>query len=314
MEKRESQRQLTKQQLRQREERRKQKKRTENILILVCSTILAILMSWTWNLLTFTAGVLFPPKAIMIEKTALEYKILPEAYSKYFEIPYMRVEYFDRYLNYENSNSQLDLEDIVTYCNMGIDVEFFTRDAILVSDANALDVVVNKVYKLPSTYKPDDLMIVDDYRDQTMREEAALAFQGLKEKCGELGFDLLAYSGYRSTDLQTKIYENMIELEGEEYTNQYVSKPGQSEHTTGLAMDISINGTNYTDSAESEFYEDFLSAISDYGFIIRYPEGKEHLTGYNYESWHIRYVGIELAKELESLELTLDEYEARLNE
>lgn len=312
IENREQQRSLSRKQLRQREERRKQKQREENILILICSIILAIIISIVWNMLTFTAGVFFPPKAKMIEKNVAQYIMLPEAYGKYFDLPYMKTEYFDRYLDYEKQNPDYSLEDIVTHCNMGIDVEFFARDAITVNDTNTLELVINKVYKLPDTYKPSDLMIVDDYRDQTMREEAALAFQDMKEECENLGFDLLAYSGYRSTDLQTSIYNNMVSSRGEEYTNQFVSKPGHSEHTTGLAMDISLNGLEYTKSEESEYYQEFLALISDFGFIIRYPEGKEHLTGYGYESWHLRYVGVEIAKEIESSGLTLDEYVARL--
>lgn len=292
-----------------RAERRKKQKKAENILIVICSIILSVVISLTWNLVRFTIGMIFPVEA---KYPNVQQLMLPEEYGKYFEIPYMKPEYFERYLNYEGANPSMPLENIVTYCNMGIDVEYFTREAIVVNDTDSIDIVINKVFKLPDNYEPDDLVIVDDYRSQTMREEAALAFQDLKTACKEVGFDLLAYSGYRSTELQTTIYNNMINNMGEEHTDQYVSKPGHSEHTTGLAVDVSINGTDYNITHESEHYDEFLKLISDYGFIIRYPEGKQELTGYSYESWHIRYVGVDIAKEIEETGLTLDEYVARL--
>lgn len=305
-------RQHTKEQQRKRELQRAKQKKEENIIVIICSLFLTICILVIWSILNNIWGAIVPVKAKVNVISVDTYKFFPEEYEEYMELPFMKEPYLIRYKEYDVNNEDLDVIDIVTHVNMGIDVPFFTREAITVTNTDDPLLVINKVFKLPDNYEPSDLVIVDDYRNQTMRAEAAQAFNDMQVECEVQGFDILAYSGYRNTELQEVIYNNMIDVYGVEYTNQYVSKPGHSEHTTGLAVDVSINGGDYNRLHESEHYDKFSNVLSDFGFIIRYPEGKEHLTGYSYESWHIRYVGVEVAKEIESSGLTLDEYVARL--
>lgn len=218
----------------------------------------------------------------------------------------------EQYEVYQQNNPTLSIEDIVTHVNMGIDVPFFTRDPIIIEDPEAIDVLVNKVYKFPDGWEPDLSEFVWLTDSQRMRSEAAIAFKALSEACASKGFTIQALSTYRSFERQDVIYHNNLTRYGEDYTNQYSSRPGHSEHQSGLAVDVGIDGGAFVDIESNPNYETFLGLLEEFGFIIRYLEGKEHLTGYAYEPWHIRYLGTDLAKQVNKSGLTYDEYVARL--
>ena len=213
---------------------------------------------------------------------------------------------------YQQNNSNLTIEDIVTHVNMGIDVPFFTRDPIIIVNPDAIDVLVNKVYKFPDGWEPDLSNFVWLTDSQRMHYEAAEAFKALSEVCVSNGFTLQALSTYRSYERQDVIYHNNLNQYGEEYTNQYSARPGHSEHQSGLAVDVGIDGGAFVDIESNPNYQTFLGLLEEFGFIVRYPKGKEHLTGYAYEPWHIRYLGTDLAKKVNQSGLTYDEYVARL--
>ncbi len=217
----------------------------------------------------------------------------------------------ERYNAYQEENQEMSVEDIVTHVNMGIDKEFYSEDPITVEDPDALTVLVNKVYAFPDNWEPTDLVVVDDFRGQSLRKEAAEAFQAFNAACNEQGFSIYVHSGYRSASFQQEIYDNMINTYGEEYTDKYISRPHQSEHQTGLSVDVSIDGMDYNDLASNPYYSWFYDHLADFGFILRYPENKEALTGYHYESWHIRYIGKEESRKVLDSGLTYDEYMAR---
>lgn len=231
--------------------------------------------------------------------------------NEFSNLEYYHSEKLERYKAYKTENPTMSIEDIVTHVNMGIDKPFYSEDPIQVKDPEDLTVIINKVYSLPLDWEPNDLVVLDNYKGQSARKIAAEAFFDFREACKEQGFTIYAHSGYRSTEFQDKIYKNMINTYGQEYTDKYVSRPGQSEHTTGLCIDISIDSIPYEEIEQSSHYSWFREHLSDYGFILRYPEDKENLTGYNYESWHIRYLGKDLAKKVEKSGLTYDEYVAR---
>lgn len=226
-------------------------------------------------------------------------------------LPYYKEELLPRYSSYQLITNGLSTEDIVTYVNMQLDIGFYQGEPIGIAQPDALDVLVNKFYKLPDNWAPADLVQVNSTRDQYMERRAAEAFFRLQEACTQNGFTLTAYSAYRSTEYQNKIYNNMIDAHGIEETDKYVARPGQSEHATGLCVDVSIDGIYYEDIESSPYYTWFKEHLVEYGFILRYPQDKQHLTGYHYESWHIRYLGEELAKKVDNSGLTYDEYVAR---
>ncbi|WP_188207042.1 M15 family metallopeptidase [Alkalibacillus aidingensis] len=191
------------------------------------------------------------------------------------------------------------------------------NEAITVSDPDAIDVIVNKERKLPDGYEPPDLIQpnVDFHATNEerkyMREEAAHALEELFQAASEEGHDLVAISGYRSYGTQEAVFAMHVSNNGREYAEQYSAVPGHSEHQTGLAMDISTESLGYSltedlsDTAEGQWVAEHGH---EYGFIIRYPEGKSHITGYNYEPWHLRYFGDNLATAIYESGLTVEEY------
>jgi len=182
---------------------------------------------------------------------------------------------------------------------------------------DSIAVLVNKTYGLPADYEPDDLVKVDIpfvYQDETvhsMRKIAADALVSLFEAAKKDGLELAGVSGYRSYAIQKMLYEKYVARDGEEAANKYSAKPGHSEHSTGLAMDVAgISGkcaanNCFAGTPEAQWLAEHAH---DYGFIIRYPLGKEDITGYQYEPWHLRYVGTELAAILYENDWTMEEF------
>ena len=128
------------------------------------------------------------------------------------------------------------------------------------------------------------------------------------------GIDIELDSTYRSVKSQEELWDEFEKLYGREYCEKYVAIPGFSEHHTGLAVDVCLikDGKVIDDNdemiAEKEIFAKVHAHLSDYGFILRYLEGKENITGYSYEPWHFRYVGKEAAKEIKKRNITLEEY------
>ncbi|GEM_PF-316994 len=172
--------------------------------------------------------------------------------------------------------------------------------------------VINKKNGIDEGYEPNDLEVLNVQSNKRIevRAEAGKNAEQLFEKAAEDGIYLTAVAGYRSYSFQKQLYANEVSMNGEEYANKYVAVPGYSEHHTGLAIDLmSADDVSLTEAFDqTDEFRWLQENMSDYGFILRYPKGKEHITGYNYEPWHIRYVGREAAKEIEELGLTLEEY------
>lgn len=178
-------------------------------------------------------------------------------------------------------------------------------------------ILVNKENRVPDDLDFKIIEYDSEYpsinkRESLMEEATYLAFSKLKDKMGEMGFHIDLESGYRYREDQEKLFNEILEEKGLEHTLQYVAKPGYSEHETGLAVDICgcVDGKWCNEFAEelSDMYVYLHKIISDYGFILRYPKGKENITGYAYEPWHLRYVNDkEFAKEIMDNNLTLEE-------
>ncbi|PKM52233.1 MAG: hypothetical protein CVV02_02385 [Firmicutes bacterium HGW-Firmicutes-7] len=195
---------------------------------------------------------------------------------------------------------------------------FDPQKALVIGNQDSLYALVNKLNELDSNYEPNDLVVPNvefsfsgnDPKKQ-MRAVAADALEELLQGASQGGFRLVAVSGYRSYSRQKTIYAGNVDRMGEEAANKVSAKPGQSEHQSGLAMDVSSEGIGYSleetlgDLPEGKW---LVSHAHEYGFIIRYPKDKTSITGYNYEPWHVRYVGKELAAYLYNNKLTLDEF------
>ena len=184
-------------------------------------------------------------------------------------------------------------------------------------DPTDILILVNKQNRAPAVpvtlVKPDVTPTRESVAENIyMRPEAASALEALFEGAAEAGLTLYATSGYRSYSTQKAIFDRKAAERGEQAANRSVAKPGYSEHQTGLAMDIegeTTLGTGLTE-AFGESPEGIWVAehCHEYGFIIRYPQDKTNITGYIYEPWHIRYVGVEAATEITELGVTFEEY------
>ncbi|MBQ2991629.1 MAG: M15 family metallopeptidase [Clostridia bacterium] len=145
-----------------------------------------------------------------------------------------------------------------------------------------------------------------------MQPEAARALEELFAGAEEDGIILYATSGFRSYSTQKAIFDRKKQERGERKANASVAKPGYSEHQTGLAMDVeghsSLGIGLVDDFGETPEGKWLAQHCHEYGFIIRYPKGKTDITGYIYEPWHIRYVGMEAAAEIAALDVTFEEY------
>ncbi|WP_068504198.1 M15 family metallopeptidase [Paenibacillus kribbensis] len=188
----------------------------------------------------------------------------------------------------------------------------------IVTNATSDTVVVNKQRSLPEGYAPDDLVepqvpfsFDGPHEKRHMRKEAAEALEKLFDGAKKDGIELRAVSGYRSYKRQVSIFNNNVKTKGEAYASQVSAVPGTSEHQTGLAIDVSspsvgnVLEQSFGASKEGEWLE---KHAPEYGFIIRYTKGKQDITGYVYEPWHIRYVGKDIAEDVAKQGLTLEEY------
>lgn len=183
-------------------------------------------------------------------------------------------------------------------------------------------VLVNKENKLPDGWELalDTVRITNSVGDEVETERAAYdAYLKLSKALEDEGIHVELDSAYRSVAAQQKIVDDFTKKYGEDYVKQYVAVPGYSEHHTGLALDLYLIVDKKTvyENEDLVTYPDIWAKIHEklaaYGFILRYLEGKENITGYNYEPWHIRYVGSEsIAKQITDKGITLEEYLDRL--
>lgn len=188
----------------------------------------------------------------------------------------------------------------------------------IVTNASSVEVVVNKSRYLPSDYVPGDLVSLNDLPTvlsnpevNQLRKSAHDALKDLFSAAKKEGHELKARSGYRSYNTQESLYQSYVAKNGQEAADKFSAKPGQSEHQTGLAIDITAASMNFQlddsfiDTKEGMWVKE---NAHKYGFIVRYLKDKENITGYMYEPWHLRYVGKQMAEEVYESGLTLEEF------
>ena len=153
--------------------------------------------------------------------------------------------------------------------------------------------VVNKTYALPSDYNPG----VDP--------DAQAAFDKMQAAAAKEGLNIYISSGFRSYDYQSGLYDRYVQRSGKAEADRYSARPGHSEHQTGLAFDLNSIDMTFADTDECAWVNEHCA---EYGFILRYPKGKQDVTGIIFEPWHFRYVGVEIATYIMENNLTLEEY------
>lgn len=185
-----------------------------------------------------------------------------------------------------------------------------------ISVPDHLFALCNKLNRLPEDYEPGDLVepgIPFSFSGQdmkrTLRSEPAAALEALVASAAEEALSIVGVSGYRSYQRQNSIYSYNVSTRGVEETDRVSARPGHSEHQTGLAIDVSTASVGYGlektfgETPEGRWLEEHAH---EFGFIIRYPEAYISNTGYDYEPWHLRYIGKEVATFLHEHDVTLE--------
>lgn len=228
---------------------------------------------------------------------------------EFYSISYAKLRNYDRYVDYSNETGEDD-ETTVLAVNLDMDKEDYS-DPLIIRDFST-DMLVNKHRSLTEDYEPDDLVSIDsEYAADDTQAGARIAvnaFISMYNDAKKDDLDLVINSSYRSYQDQVDLCDTYRELYGENYVQNYVAQPGFSEHQTGLSFDIGSRNSNIF--AESDEYIWVQENAHQYGFIQRFPEGYEAITGFRAEPWHYRYVGKKIATYIYEHNISFEEYYA----
>jgi zinc D-Ala-D-Ala carboxypeptidase len=230
----------------------------------------------------------------------------------YQNLKYFNAELYDRYVLYKEGNPGMEYDMVILHVNIGLDKPFYS-DINMIDKSDEVYVLVNKYNKLPDDFAPEleqipSSLCVPGVGRQYLRKDAKEAFEKMHADAKELGLNITAYGTYRSIQTQHDIWNRKVNSgRSTEDVDKLNSRGGHSEHHTGLAIDVIGNNYSVENTEEFKWYR---GNIHHYGFIIRYPQGKEDITGYGYEPWHLRYIGEELAAAVYESGLCYEEYYA----
>ena len=221
----------------------------------------------------------------------------------------VNVDNYQRYIDYKQKNN-ISFEKTITYVNLNLDYKFY-ENANEVKNIDDILVLVNKYNYLPSGYIPKDLDYVKGAygNNVPMKKIAKENFLELQQYLKD-NFDLqlLPTTAYRGETFQKTLYDNYVKNYGKESADTFSARPGYSEHQTALSIDLKNIAIKSDVRLTDEDFKILSENAYKFGFIIRFPKGKENITGYEFENWHIRYVGKDNAKIIYENDLTLEEY------
>lgn len=215
---------------------------------------------------------------IVTQSTSLLLKDLPQNAEYYFRI-----------------RTFVFMGDDRVYSEWSDTVKIALKKVEVIDGVTVIDgmIIANKTYALPSSY------------GNGLTPEAENAFYKMQSAAAKDGISLYIVSGFRSYSTQDYTYHYFVNDRGRAEADRVSARPGHSEHQTGLAMDINSTSFSFVGTPEAKW---LAANCVKYGFIVRYPEGKEQITGYRYEPWHLRYLGIDKAKEIDDSGLTVEEF------
>lgn len=222
-------------------------------------------------------------------------------------------EKFKRYINYHIKRPDLSMPDVVYTVNLGLDFPFYENVSVI---ANPYDhmVLVNKYNQLPWQFKQTNLVNMDrkytvnDGKQYLLERTAYESFVRMADAAKKEGVTIRAVSTYRTEDYQRRLYNKKINTLGKNNVDNYSARAGFSEHQTGLAVDINSTRTSFENTNVFKWLQNHAH---EYGYILRYPKGMKWITGYEYEPWHYRYVGVDAAKTIHREGSTYEQYYAK---
>ena len=291
--------------------KRKLKKKVKITLLVICIFIILLIA-----ILILVVPDKNETKEKIIENVVEKSSNKDSFTKKCKKLDYCDISKKERYENYQKKNTELSFEDVITHVNLNLDYSFYTQT----KETPALNkeyILVNKYLYLSNNYVPDNLeSIPTSYARSGMKlvSSAKDKFVEMAKAAKDDGYNVIAMSSYRSYDYQVNLYNNYVKEDGVEAADTYSARAGFSEHQTGLCVDVYDGDLPYTSFEQSPSFNWMKENAYKYGFILRFPKGKENITGYQYESWHYRYVGIDIATYIHKHNITFDEYYVRFIE
>ena len=226
----------------------------------------------------------------------------------------VKQEYFDfdklnQYIEYSNNNSSASTDKVIAVVNVGANKNWY--DDVEVTDVSKDNLmIVNKFYGLPSDYEPELVLVSSTYAyaNKYVSVDIYDDLVGMLEAARDDGFTLVVSQGYRSYADQEETYNNYKSSYSTSEADEFVARPGHSEYQTGLGVDIEPYNKKVEDVTQSPEHKWLIDNAYKYGFILRYEEGKEDITGFEANDWRFRYVGRNAALQMHDKDLTFDEY------
>lgn len=302
--------------------RKKRKLRMKRIMLFVIVLVIVFLGGYLY----YTSSTRYQLQKLGYQKN--EIKVLEtldaKQLSKVLKLPYEKIlpdllqeTYFidknlERYLAYQKKNTDLSAKEIITMVNVNRDKAFY-NDVTKTDTAKGKLMLVNKYYALGKDYQPKNLVSISNqygYGTNSIEKEVFNHYLEMFQDAKKEGLTLIVTSSYRDYDYQEELWNQYKNQKGQEWADSISARAGQSEHQTGYTMDIATYGSVFNDFENTDEFKWMEKNAHKYGFILRYPKGKEDITGYDYESWHYRYVGVDTATKVHNLGITYDEYYA----
>ena len=304
---------------------RLKKKIKRKLIILVMLILISILTIKFYN--NYTYKKTYEYKFLSINYTLNEFKIidkklndnelniiLEKEYNK--NIPklinekYFLFKNLDRYLNYLKENENKSITDIVALVNVNRDRNYY-KEMTNVDTSQKESMLVNKYHSLSIDYIAENILNTISsysYANNSLNEEAYNAFIALANDAKKEGHTILILSSYRTYESQDNLWNQRKKAYGTRKADEFAARAGSSEHQTGYAIDVADYYDENDKFGDTESFKWMINNSYKYGFILRYPKGKEEITGYSYEPWHYRYLGVELATKVYNEQITYDEY------
>lgn len=221
-------------------------------------------------------------------------------------------EKFQEYINYHAKMPSYSMDDVIFRVNIGL-VSPFYENIKTIEYPNELLVLVNKYNKLPANFTQYNLVdmsrkYTDGAKQYLLVDTAYEKYAQMADAARSAGLSMRVVSSYRTESYQAGLYNNKLYSTGRVNADNYSARPGHSEHQTGLAVDINSTKGSFEYTSEFKWLQQHAH---EYGFIMRYPRGKEWITGYAYEPWHYRFVGVDAATVIHNEGITYEEYYAK---
>ena len=217
----------------------------------------------------------------------------------------------DRYEAYAKENPDLDINEVIKCVNSGIDKTWYVDvEPTDLSKGNLM--IINKLHYVDQNFEPDNLVSMSGYGNGYLVKDAHDAYAEMYEAAKADGMNLIITTSYRNYGFQKTLYDRYVAEDGQANADTYSARPGYSEHHSGLAVDLSTPSlTNaFTQFIYTNEYQWMQKNCYKYGFIQRYTDENQYITGYQPEAWHYRYVGKDVAKYIYENNITYEEYYA----